>query len=377
MTLRQWYLGMGVAAAALFPLGANAVTVMNLPASLNFVADDTLTIDYAGAEALNGATAGVNGGTCATGGSSPTGCQERDFVVGIVNGISDSAGNLWTSGVKSAANPNGYELAFVLYGTADLSDVTTGTNTKFDSTGATADTSGQTATYSSDKAASKTVTLTGQDGKIHLDLYYIPSNSTFVSLDKGETPCFTAGCSVAGVKTEVAATDRTGFSTVNGISNAAGGGLFAQFTFASGLKPLNAVDGASNGAVTLSGNFDTSGPSASNAYMTCNVSGPTTPPGCNNFQPITEAEMDGRTGYTGSDATYALDIVNGFLANQIKTATTAPGGGEAGAGYTFDNHDPVYAATEVPEPASLGLLGTGLALFGVAIGRRRRKGIAA
>jgi hypothetical protein len=365
MKLRQWHWGIAAAAAALIPLSATADTVMNLPASPNYVSDGLITIDYTGVEVSDGTVgSGVHGGTCATGGSSPTGCAEEGFGVGSITALTINGLPVWSSGIVSAANPNGYALAFVLYGTADLSDVTSGTNTTADSVGANA--VAQTVTYTAPvgNKGPTSVTFTG-DGEIHIDLYYMPV---------GETPCFQIGlgCTAANL---VQPTDRTGFGTVDGISNAVGGGLFAQLTLASGLVPLNAVDGVSNGAVTLVGNFDTDGGAGgkSNAYATCDVSGPTTPPACSNFQPVTESFMDTMvTGYSG-DPAFADTLIDAFFSNQIHFATTPQGS----AGWTFNIHDPVNAVTPLPEPTSLAILGSALGFVGVAIRRRRRNGMTA
>ena len=318
MTLRKWTLGMAMAAAAFIPLSANAdPVVVNLSASPNYIPNGTIHLDFAGVTAENGNAFGNGGPVGANGGSCNSGvCAETTFGVGNVNSITDAFGNLWSSGVVSTSNPNGYDLAYIIYGIADLSVVATPAipNTvlqTIDNTGAN-DPSQGNVTYNAPGGVTTTATVdigAGQGSgaqSIHLDFYYIP---------KALTPCFTAqdpACGVAGQNVEVDSTDRTSFSTVDGISNAAGGGLFAQFTLQSGAKPLNtSADGTSNSLVELTqvffpgpvfgGAADNSG--HGDAYSSCATSGATTPPACSDFTPVTELTMDSKgTGYAGDPA---------------------------------------------------------------------------
>ena len=359
MIVRKWGMGI-VVAAALIPLSANALTVPNVTAGSD--PTDALKLHFLG---VTGDTANAslfgpdpggnpNGGSCTGAGGTGT-CLETTFGAGVLQDVVDvSQGSttLWTGATPGHSQTDGMAIGFVIYGIADASVVVTGATTEsIDSTGATA-----------------------SGGLIHIDFYYMSG---------ANSPCFGTGsltCTNLITPATVGAVTSTANSDVFGTAVTAP--LFASFTLQSGAVPLNtAADGASNGNIAAPHTFDASDTTgvAKGIYMNC-----TGGPGCSEFSTVSESTLDGVSGYSG-DPTFAA------LAAQLydQFNTTAPstdkrnceGAGPCGttlvgAGWTTQISDPGNAFAPIPEPASLGLLGTALAFLGVAI-HRRRKGMSA
>jgi len=335
MTLRKWTLGMAVAAAALIPLSANAGPTPNLTAGAT---SGQVDIKFTGVTAED---AGASfGGSCVG-----TSCQETTFGAGSITNVTDSvntAFNTWTSG------KNGQTIAFYIYGIADQGFVSSGSGVTLFNTGAT---------HGSLNGGADTTT--GFNGLIHIDLY---------EWDVGSAPCFEgAGCVSPSDRSKTTA---SGSTALPGVTN---GTFLADFVFVPGIVPdgtngTSCPTGDNNsgaGCITLQQNVTgTSDPASGGGsfYLDC-VSGPL----CSQFG----IDNSGNT-QDGNITAYTSDQFGKFTVSSLITGKHPTGLN----GWQESITDPVEALT-VPEPASLGLLGTGLAFFGVAIGRRRRKGISA
>jgi len=327
MTLRQWYLGIATAAAALFPLVAYAASPPDIIDGSAGTGHDMFA-GFNGVTTETGAGSGLATGTSCVG----TNCAETTWGVGTIRDVNDNVLNTttWQSG------QNGQTIGFVLYGIADKSVVSVlnpdGTHTAtVNNVGATSSIYGTT------------------DGKIHLDLYYMPNSSK---------PCFAVGCAVANqvnATTSRQANTAGGVAVVNHLTNAVGSSLFASFTLIRGVSSDSSVTLAQSITTDSTGKIVNHGGSA-NFFATCHSG-----PGCAQFANTPEGALS-----PGSFFSALLASIFGEIG--VATAT----GPQFGLGWLFQTNDPVRFFVSVPEPASLGVLGSALVLFGVAARRRRR-----
>jgi hypothetical protein len=372
MTVRQWYLGMAVAAAAFIPLSANAVTTASVPDLLDggSFADTPAPPDTLMSAKFTGVTAetgfvGINettGGSCILGA-----CFETTWGVGNLTSVSQDGGpQSWTTGDKSGG-PTPANVSFVIYGIADSS-----VSFSSSSPGQTTETVKNTGATVSGFGAT--------DGLIHLDLYYT---------NFSDQPCFTTAVACAANPTkQITSSDRLGnigtTAAVHGITDV--GLLFASFTFQPGTDADATITMSqavtfqdSTGKTTSSGN-------QANFYAQCDTSA-TPGPGCSQFQPVAE-DTFAAGSFFGSLITQIFGNIGVATAPGASVFHPAnlpsdPGPDDPGCptaicansiGWLFSTNDPVRFISSVPEPASLGILGTALAFFGVAVNRRRRKG---
>jgi hypothetical protein len=372
MNLRQWYLGAGTAAmAALLPLSAQAVSLPNLlngggPLDIAANPGDLMEGKFTGVTTETAAIALTN-----TTGTSCTvaGCAETTWGIGFIQTVSDvtqANQQTWQNGDPVIPPSAQTSIAFVIYGIADESVTTI-------------DNGNGTVTQTVKNTGATTSEFGATDGVIHIDFYYMP---------RSEQPCFTLGCESA-TTTEITASDRTA-NDVDGTANVTGitdtGVLFASFELQKGVDPDPTVTLSQTVTIDLATGKTTGSGNQANFYATC-VAGP----GCDQFQDVPESVFGatsqfptditnifgnigvsssaGASVFTGVPGTCNADpfLPDGETPNPL-FATSCPNT----AGWTFDTNDPVRFTAAIPEPASLAVLGSALAFFGVAVRRRRR-----
>lgn len=323
MRLRQWYLGIAVAAvaAAFLPMKAHALATPNLTNGYTGVVD----LKFNGYTAENTLLNGATFGNSCTSGAAP--CQETTFGAGIITSVvedTNPAIATWSSG------NNGEYIGFYLYGIADQSAAGTAPSITLYNTGAN----------NGNINGSGSLTTTGFDGLIHLDLYvYSASN----------VPCFTGSSCVKP-------SDRTSATSLTGVTN---GQLIADLVLVPGVVPNGTGgttcatgDNGGTGCITLQQTVNaTSDPAAGGGsfYLDCVSSGPV----CSEFN---------ADGFTANS--YIADMFGKFTVSSLIPSSNN--------GWQEFITDPVQALP-VPEPGSLALLGSALIIFG-GIYRRRRKG---
>lgn len=255
-----------------------------------------------------------------TTGNSGSAGQETTWGVGYLTEIDDhSTGDtrIWNGDGGNAQNTS---IEFIMYGIADKS-FTPGTPGTLQNVGCTVG--------------------TGCDGNIHIDFYAV--NGTDPVRGGGITP-----------------SSRTGFSTVNGISNA--GSLLMSWVLAPG--DLNNT-GDTTTTLTQSVNDDVLPTTGSGIFLADCVSGAA----CSLFQGQQE-QLNGLTSLFGDvRGTFTLqtcassgevDCVDGNFPNGF-------------AGFINDPALTVAASAQVPEPGTLALIGGGLLLVSGIAKRKSAK----
>ena len=283
---------------------ASALVLSSTPS-----AGDTLDMKFGGYTAADpGVPTGDSGG------------QETTWGIGYLSEIDDlTAGNtrIWNG---DGANPQNTSVEFVLYGVADKS-YTPGSPGTLQNVGCTVG--------------------PGCDGQIHIDFYTVD----------GTDPA----------RSSVTTSDRTGFSTVNGITNV--GTPLMDWV----LVPGDINDtGDTTTTLTQDVNSDVLPTTGTGDFLADCVSGP----GCSLFKGDQE-QLNGLTDLFG-------DLLGLFTLQTCTSsgATSCPGGDFPNGfeGFINDPVQAVAAGAGVPEPSSLALIGVGMLLVsGIGVHKTRRK----
>lgn len=332
MTLKRWYLGIAAgavlgAAGLMFGSQAADATLFCITCGSDTTTDSFKFQGVASEQEPTGTGHDLPGTLCSGGGT----CDETTWVAGNITSVTDSflSQTLFQSGQNG-----GQQISFMIYGIGDISVTLNGDGTF----------------TILNKGSTNGTQWAGADGKIHVDLYEY----------KGSLINF-------GSATGVKPGNRDGFGSINGVTHGlTGETLYASFDLIPGIDPLNSnvtlkqTADAATDPTTGKGNF----------YAQCDTTA--TPGGCSEFN------NNGDPAGTGIlAALFGSFTLNPPIGENALTTGCVTGPSECANGWDGSVNDPAITATAVPEPASLGLLGTGLALFGVAVGRRRRKGVSA
>ena len=332
MRYKNWVLGAGLAtasglAAILFAPAIADATTFCITCGSDTATDSFKFQGVASEQEPTGTGHDLPGTLCSGGGS----CDETTWVAGNITSVTDSflSQTLFQSGQHG-----GQQISFMIYGIGDIS-VTLNLDGTFTIL---------------NKVSTNTSQWVGADGKIHIDLYeYTGSLINF------------------GSATGVKPGNRDGFGSINGVTHGlTGETLYASFDLIPGIDPSNPnvtlkqIADAATDPTTGKGNF----------YAVCDTTA--TPGGCSEF------DNNGDPAGTGIlAALFGSFTLNPPIGENALGTGCVRGPSECANGWDGSVNDPAITARAVPEPASLGLLGMGLAFFGIAIGRRRRNGISA